>query len=196
MGVPSSSSLSSSPVLTLLDRARGAVSAREGRLLDSLGTASASSLSSQRPPPPSPPGMNLRRLFGGSVASSLREFTRDLAGVRVGRRGESSVEAIVKERRGVCGAVSVVVSRAAVGTGEASQSGVSRRRCCAARAWLCGVAEEGGMNAPRSKLLAPRRRHVTGSARWCCCCCAVLLSTPAALDPVREVGGEGATSFR
>lgn len=95
VGVSASSSLSPSSVLSLLDRARGAVSARELRVVVSMDVASPSALSSHRPPPPSPPGMNLRRLLGGSVASSGRELTRDLAGVRVGRRGECSVEAMV-----------------------------------------------------------------------------------------------------
>ena len=95
VGVSASSSLSPSSVLNLLDRARGAVSARELRVVISMGVAPPSALSSHLPPPPSPPGMRWRRLLEGSVARSGRELTRDLAGVRVGRRGESSVEAMV-----------------------------------------------------------------------------------------------------
>jgi hypothetical protein len=91
----SSSSLSPSSVLSLLDRARGTVSARELRVLVSRSATSPWAASSHRPPPPSPPGTNLRRLFGGSVVGSRPALTRDLAGVRVGRRGDCSVEAIV-----------------------------------------------------------------------------------------------------
>jgi hypothetical protein len=94
VGVSASSSfLSPSSVLSRLDRARGAVSARELLVMGSICAGCPSLLLSQCPPPPRPPGTNLRLLFGGSVASSLRELTRDLAGVRVGRR--SSVEAMM-----------------------------------------------------------------------------------------------------
>jgi hypothetical protein len=96
VGVSASSwFLSSSSVLSRLDRARGAVSARELLVMGSICAGCPSLLLSQCPPPPRPPGTNLRLLFGGSVASSLRELTRDLAGVRVGRRSDRSVEAML-----------------------------------------------------------------------------------------------------
>jgi hypothetical protein len=140
VGVSASSSLvSPSNVLVALDRARGAVSARELRVLVSRGVAAPSAPSSHCSPTPSPPAINLRRLFGGSVVGSRRVLTRDLAGVRVGRRGDCSVKAMLT-------AEGAMVSRMVwyrkwcyklqVGTG-ASLWCVSRRRCCTARAWLC-----------------------------------------------------------
>ena len=143
VGVSASSSLSPSSVLSLLDRARGAVSARELRVVVSMGVAAPSALSSQRPPPPRPPGMNLRRLLGGSVASSGRELTRDLAGVRVGRRGDISVEAMVVAEVVLIACAEVVLRDVVVERGEASLWWwcVLRRRCCACgRAWLCADA--------------------------------------------------------
>lgn len=117
-------------MLSRLDRARGAVSARELLVMDSICAGCPSPLPSQCPP--WPPGTNLRLLFGGSVASSLRELTRDLAGVRVGRRSDRSVEAMWA----VNGAVFARGVVSAVGRGEASQSLVSLRGCGAAGAWL------------------------------------------------------------
>jgi hypothetical protein len=74
------------------------------------------------------------------VASSLRELTRDRAGVRVGRRSDRSVEAMLA----VNGAVFARGVVSAVGRGRASQSLVSLRGCSAAGAWLCAGAESEG----------------------------------------------------
>lgn len=104
VGVSASSFLSPSSVLSRLDRARGAVRARELLVVGSICAGCPSPLASQFPPP-RPPGTNLRRLFGGSVASSLRELTRDLAGVRVGRRSDRSVEAMLAVNGARCSRV-------------------------------------------------------------------------------------------
>lgn len=113
--------------------------------------------------------MNLRRLFGGSVASSLRELTRDLAGVRVGRRGDSSVEAILAANGAMI--ASAVRCRKwwcyklQVGEGKASLWSVAAQVLCSSRMTLCGL---GGIdvNVANSKATARRRPRVIEGARW------------------------------
>ena len=73
------------------DLALGAVFATSA-----ISTSSAPSGCSQRPPPPSPPGMYLRLLFGGSVTASVVNRTRGArAGVRAVWRGESASAAML-----------------------------------------------------------------------------------------------------
>lgn len=180
VGVSASSSLSPSSVLSLLDRGRGAVSARELRVVVSRGVAFPSPLSSHRPPPPSPPGMNLRRLLGGSVVSSRRGLTRVLAGVRVGRRGECSVEAILSQRarwsRVRCGVGSGVTSCRPGKEGEARLAyGVSRGADAVQLAHgFVGACGRWYGRALQQTTRAPSLR-VAECARWmglvlsCCC---------------------------
>lgn len=113
--------------------------------------------------------MNLRLLFGGSVASSLRELTRDLAGVRVGRRGDSSVEAILAAN-GAMVAVFAVRCRKwwcyklQVGEGKASLWSVAAQVLCSSRMTLCGL-DGNEVNVPNSKATMRRRPRVIECAR-------------------------------